>query len=83
MAHGSIPVAFRTSSIPEVLGDAGIVLEKNEFMKLIFIIKDLINRSDYRAKLKSQSRKRAKKFSIENNIKKTIEVYNTVLSIKI
>ena len=83
MAYGSIPIALRTSSIPEVLGDAGIILNNNEFMKLTLIIKELIYKPVHRAKLKSQSRKRAKKFSIENNIKKTIEVYNTVLSIKI
>ena len=83
MAHGSIPIAFRTSSIPEVLGDAGIVLEKNEFMKLVFIIKDLINRADYRLKIKTASIKRAEFFSIKKNIKKTLEVYNRVLNIEV
>ena len=83
MAYGTIPVAFRTSSIPEVLGNAGIILNSHEFMKLTLIIKELIYKPENRAKLKTQSIKRAKCFPIEKNIRKTIEVYNTVLNIEV
>jgi glycosyltransferase involved in cell wall biosynthesis len=78
MASGTPVIAAKNSSIPEVVGDAGILLAtKEETLWAENIIKVLSN-PKILTDLRNRGLKRAQKFSWEKTARETIKIYNEV-----
>jgi len=79
MACGTPVVTSNSSSLPEVAGDAGILIDPNSSESLAKGIFDLANNPELRNKLSQLGIEQARKFTWEKSAKKTIEVYRKVM----
>ncbi len=81
MACGKPVVSTLSGSIPEVVGDAGILVQPNDHISLYLALKQLINEPDLYAKLKNKAIRRAKeRFGTAAIAHRLREAYNTTLS---
>lgn len=79
MACGTPVICSNTSSLPEVIGDAGILISPNNkpaWSKQMF---EISRNKKLAQNLKIMGLKQAKKFSWEKTARETIEVYKDVL----
>ena len=74
---GTPTIAYNNSSLPEVLGDAGILIEEDS-RQLLEAMEALMTRDTLVAELKAKGLQQAKKFSWEKTAGKTLEVYRHV-----
>lgn len=79
MAAGCPVIAFKSSSIPEVAGDAGILIENLEALFIAESLKNLENRA-YRKDISMKGIENSKRFSWERCYKKTINFYKKILN---
>lgn len=77
---GTPTVAYRNSSLPEVLGDAGILIEEQDSRQLLEAIRSLLTRNDLVRDLRARGIRQAKRFSWEDSARKTLAVYREVCS---
>lgn len=63
MQCGAPVVTSNTSSLPEVVGDAGIMVDPNDDGAFVAALMKIYSDSDFRAKLSNNGMKRAKMFS--------------------
>jgi glycosyltransferase involved in cell wall biosynthesis len=80
MSCGTVAVAANSSSLPEVVGDAGILFDPNSTIELADIMLSLLNNSSERDALIIKGYQRAKLFSWEKVVSQTIDVYRKVSS---
>jgi glycosyltransferase involved in cell wall biosynthesis len=80
MARGAIPIASNTSSIPEVLGYAGIIVKPNCLDSLMEAILEVTMNSKLKNLLIKKSIQRSKDFNLIKNIKSTQKVYKKCLT---
>lgn len=80
MACGTPVITSNTTSLPEVTGDAAILINPNSFEEIGESLEKLLNNQLLRKELSEKGLKRAKKFSWTEAAKKTIEVYKEVLT---
>lgn len=78
MACGTVVVASNSSSIPEVVGDAGILFEPKATRDLADILLSVVNSSSERDTLIARGYQRAKMFCWEKTISQTLDVYRSV-----
>ena len=78
MSKGAIPIASKTSCIPEVLGKAGVLVKPNCPESLAKAVYKIIEKKDFRDSLRLASIQRSKKFSLKRQIQETINVYEKV-----
>ncbi len=80
MSQGCIPICGNHSSIPEVLGDCGVIYEPNCYMEITKAMKSLINNSDV-AKIKSLNCvDRSQLFSWEKSAAAHLKFYQDMLN---
>jgi glycosyltransferase involved in cell wall biosynthesis len=79
MTLGTPVVASNTSSIPEVAGDAAILIDPNDFMQIAKAILKVISDRKLRQDLINKGKTRASLFSWENTAKKTLEAYRSIV----
>lgn len=75
LSHGTPVISGNNSSLPEVLGNSGILVDSNnegEWKKAIY---NIIYDDNYRKKLIKKSLKRANMFSWKQTAKKYIEIF--------
>jgi glycosyltransferase involved in cell wall biosynthesis len=77
MACGIPVIACNRSSMPEVVGDAGILVEPNK-KDMIEEITKLIKDENLRKKLGRKGLKRAKQFTWENCARNTLKIYEEI-----
>ena len=82
MANGAIPVAFKTSCIPEILGDAGLKIDSIDSHALAAGIAKLIENEEFKQSLKVKSINRIKYFPIVKMARMHIKLYNKVIKQK-
>jgi glycosyltransferase involved in cell wall biosynthesis len=82
MACGTPVIASNSSSIPEVVGDAGILVDPCNEGELAHAIYNLSTDGNLRSKLSRSGLQRSKLFTWERTAKETIAVYNEVLDDK-
>ena len=73
-------VAFAVSSMPEIVGDAAVLVEpdnKEEFIKAII---SLVRDNNQRAELVKKGLRRAADFSWDKAAQETVKTYDEVLS---
>ena len=79
MSCGTAVITSNISSIPEVVGDGGILIDPFNMKNLIYSLEALLNDKKIRDELSSKALERAAKFSWEKTSEKTIEVYKKIL----
>ncbi len=80
MQCGTPVVTSDTSSLPEVVGDAGIMLSPDDQDGLCHAMLDLHERAPLRAELAAKSLRRAGQFSWTKNLRETMAVYRLAVS---
>jgi glycosyltransferase involved in cell wall biosynthesis len=75
MACGAPVVAGNRTSLPEVVGDAGLLVDPFDKGALSSAIGRLVDDADLRQKLKARGLKRARHFSWRETARLTLEVY--------
>ncbi|MCT7982337.1 glycosyltransferase [Laspinema sp. A4] len=80
MQCGVPVITSNTSSLPEVVGDAGIMMDPTDIEGLSQAILTLYNQPDLRQAMSFKSLEQAKKFSWDKCINETIAAYKTALS---
>lgn len=80
MACGTPVVAANNSSIPEVIGDAGVLVDSTDFDALGRAMERALDDAALRAELSQKGLGRVKQFSLERFGRETLEVYEKVRS---
>jgi alpha-1,3-rhamnosyl/mannosyltransferase len=80
MACGCPVVAARTSSIPEVTGDAAVLLDPDDAPAWSSAIERVLDSADARARLRDGSLRRAAQFSWRRTAEETVQVYADVFA---
>ena len=79
MACGTPVVASDASSLPEVVGEAGIMVEPRDVRGLAEAMERVLIDKHLRAELRAKGLERAKQFTWERAAQETLEVYREVL----
>ena len=79
---GTPTVAYRNSSIPEVVGDAGLLIDERQPGQLLEAIRTLLARDDLVGELRAKGFEQAKRFRWEDTARKTLAVYREVCARK-
>ncbi|WP_375475387.1 glycosyltransferase family 4 protein [uncultured Nostoc sp.] len=79
MTLGAPVISSNTSSIPEVTGDAAILVDPSNPIQLGEAILKLISDSQLRQELINKGKARAKLFSWERTAKETLNAYRTII----
>ncbi len=80
MACGTPVISSNTSSLPEVLGDAALLIDPNDTNKWVEKIKAVLTSEDLRKKLKRKGLERARHFSWKRAAQDTLKVYESLAS---
>lgn len=80
MASGVPVIASKTSSIPEVIGDAGLYFDPNSEFELITAMEKILTGQSLRQTLIKKGADRVRQFTWSNCVEKTKKVYESVLS---
>jgi glycosyltransferase involved in cell wall biosynthesis len=78
MACGTVVVASNSSSIPEVVGDAGVLFDPKSVDDLADILIDLLNSPSKRERIIGAGFARNQKFSWDKTAAQTTEVYRSL-----
>ena len=71
-------IAGDSSSLPEVVGDAGILVDPRDSAKIAAALADLLRDERERARRRAAGIERARLFSWEDTARRTVEVYREV-----
>ncbi|MCX7860389.1 MAG: glycosyltransferase family 4 protein [Chloroflexus sp.] len=78
MACGTPVITSNTSSLPEVVGDAGLMVSPSDTVALAEAIRRLLTDADLRAELRQRGLARARRFSWAETAAKTLAAYQAV-----
>lgn len=79
MAHGTPVVASNTSSLPEVVGKAAVLVNPENVFEIKRALFRVLTDQELREKMKIAGREQADKFSWETSVRRMIEVYEEVV----
>ena len=82
MACGTPVIASNTSSLPEVVGEAGILVDPYDIDSICDAMARILREVDLRSRLSLEGLRRAPAFSWQNAASRTLEVYRQVYSAK-
>ena len=82
MACGTPVVASNASSIPEAVGDAGLLFNPQDAAELAERMRDVLNDSNLSATMRAKGLQHAKKFSWEEAGRETAVIYKQLLNDK-
>ncbi|QCX53341.1 glycosyltransferase family 1 protein [Elizabethkingia sp. JS20170427COW] len=82
MQCGVPVVVSNTSSLPEVIGDAGVLLDPKDDISLCATMKELYENPELRAELRQKSIQRATLFSWEKTADQHVEIYKKIMNYK-
>ncbi|MBK5240230.1 glycosyltransferase family 1 protein [Clostridium sp.] len=78
MSCGTPVIASNLTSIPEVVGDAGILINPYNISEISFAIGDLLSNEKLKEELSIKGLKRASEFSWQNTARNTLRVYTEI-----
>lgn len=78
-SHGTPVISAKNSSLPEVLGDAGTLVDSADIFEWENSIRKVISNKEFAVELRNKSLKRASKFSWENTAKEYIKVFESLI----
>lgn len=82
MQCGVPVITSNTSSLPEVVGDAGILIDPKDQDQLCQAMLNILNDEILRETLKQKGLERAKQFSWEKCANETVEIYKKIIDSK-
>lgn len=80
MSCGTPVIASNLTSIPEVVGDGGILINPYDISEISFAIGNLLSNEKLRDELSYKALKRASEFSWQNTAQSTLKVYESIYS---
>ncbi len=80
MASGVPIVASKTSSLPEVVGDAGILVDPLSISDVSEGIRKLLKDSSLRSSFREKGIQRAKQFTWERAARETLKIYREIIN---
>ena len=78
MSCGTPVVSSDVSSIPEICGDAGILVDPYDTDRIADAVKKVLSSIELQTALSQKGLERAKRFSLKNMAAKTLELYRKV-----
>ncbi len=78
MAHGTPVVTSNISSLPEVVGDAAVLVHPENVFELMRALYRVLMDQSMRERMKERSYRQVTKFSWEKSVRRIIEVYREV-----
>jgi len=81
MKCGTPVVVGNRTSLPEVVGDAGMLVDPFDTRALATALEHLIENSDFRKQLRVKGLEQARKFDWRETARQTLEVYREALSL--
>ena len=79
MAHGTPVVTSNTSSIPEVVGDAAVMVNPENVFEIAHALHRVLLDQAVRDKLKARGLLQAQKFSWDDSVRRMLTVYHEVV----
>jgi glycosyltransferase involved in cell wall biosynthesis len=79
MSHGTPVISANNSSLPEVLGESGLLIKKNNKVEWENAIRKVISDKKLAKNLEQKGKKRAQEFSWENSAKEYIKIFENLL----
>ena len=79
MAHGTPVVTSNTSSIPEVVGNAAVMVNPENVFEIMHALHRVLLDQPVREKLKARGILQAQKFSWDDSVRRMLEVYHEVV----
>ncbi len=79
MACGTPVISSKVASIPEVVGDAGILVDPESEEELYYAMLDIMQNKELANMLSEKGIQRAKKFTWENSSKNLLKVIESVV----
>ncbi|MBN1565527.1 MAG: glycosyltransferase family 4 protein, partial [Anaerolineae bacterium] len=79
MACGTPPIVSNRSSLPEVVGDAGLLIDPDQPSELAEALRRVLQDSDLHAQLRAQSLLRAATFTWRKTTESVLQVYQNLL----
>ncbi len=76
MAHGTPVVTSNTSSLPEVVGDAAVLVNPENVFEIMHALHRALVDQPLRERLKQRCYEQAQRFSWEASVRRLIEIYN-------
>lgn len=80
MTYGTPVIAAKTSSIPEVVGDAGLYFNPLSIEELLVCLDKIVDDDELKEKKRIEGLQRSRLFSWEKTANKTFYVYRSLLS---
>ena len=80
MAHGTPVVTSNVSSLPEVVGNAAVLVHPENVFEIMRALHRVLLDQPLRQKMKERSYRQAAKFSWEKSVHRIMDVYQEVLS---
>lgn len=80
MACGVPVITTNVSSLPEIVGDAGVLIPVNDHEALVTAMVQILKDQSLRAELASKGPLRAAQFTWERTARQTLEVYQKILN---
>lgn len=80
MSSGAPVVASRFGAIPEIMNGGGMLVDPQRPEEVVTMLRDVLEHSDLREKLRERALARAHSFSWERTAEQTVEVYRELLS---
>lgn len=79
MAHGTPVVTSNTSSIPEVVGNAAVMVNPENVFEIMHALHRVLVDQSVREKLKARGVLQAQRFSWDESVRRMLEVYRDVV----
>src|SRR6202162_884453 len=82
MAHGTPVVTSNVSSLPEVVGNAAVLVHPENVFEIMRALHRVLMDQPLREKMKERSYRQVTKFSWEKSVRRIMDVYREVLTAK-
>jgi glycosyltransferase involved in cell wall biosynthesis len=79
MSCGTPVITSNTSSLPEVVGDSGILCDPYDIPEICMYVEKLFNDQFFHEEMSEKAYKRSQLFSWENYVEETIKIYKRVV----
>ena len=78
MAHGTPVVTSNASSLPEVVGNAAVMVNPENVFEIMRALHRVLIDQSLREKMKARSYEQSKRFSWESSARRVLQVYEEV-----
>jgi glycosyltransferase involved in cell wall biosynthesis len=82
MAHGTPVVTSNVSSLPEVVGNAAVLVHPENVFEIMRALHRVLLDQPLRERMKQRSYRQVTKFSWEKSVRRIMDAYQEVLSAK-